>query len=132
MLGLAAGDALGTTLEFKPQGTFTPIDDIVGGGPFHLEPGQWTDETSMALCLAASLVETGGFDPVDQLERYLRWLRQGYMSSAGASFDVGRDRTEVVRKPRDERCARRNRRPEHETQDDLAEDRLEEIDERAP
>jgi len=89
MLGLAAGDALGTTLEFKPQGTFTPIDDIVGGGPFHLEPGQWTDETSMALCLAASLVETGGFDPVDQLERYLRWLRQGYMSSAGASFDVG-------------------------------------------
>ena len=89
MLGLAAGDALGTTLEFKPQGTFTPIDDMVGGGPFHLRPGQWTDDTSMALCLAASLVETGGFDPTDQIERYLRWLREGYMSSTGARFDVG-------------------------------------------
>lgn len=89
MLGLAVGDALGTTLEFKPSGTFTPIDDLVGGGPFHLEPGQWTDDTSMALCLAASLVETGGFDPADQVERYLRWLREGYMSSTGARFDVG-------------------------------------------
>jgi ADP-ribosyl-[dinitrogen reductase] hydrolase len=89
MLGLAVGDALGTTLEFRPAGTFTPIDDIVGGGPFHLEPGQWTDDTSMALCLAASLVETGGFDPADQVERYLRWLREGYMSSTGARFDVG-------------------------------------------
>jgi ADP-ribosyl-[dinitrogen reductase] hydrolase len=89
MLGLAVGDALGTTLEFRPAGTFTPIDDIVGGGPFHLKPGQWTDDTSMALCLAASLVETGGFDPADQVERYLRWLREGYMSSTGARFDVG-------------------------------------------
>lgn len=89
MIGLAAGDALGTTLEFRPAGTFTPIDDMIGGGPFHLEPGQWTDDTSMALCLAASLVETGGFDPADQLERYLRWLREGYMSSTGARFDVG-------------------------------------------
>jgi ADP-ribosyl-[dinitrogen reductase] hydrolase len=89
MLGLAVGDALGTTLEFRPAGTFAPIDDMVGGGPFHLEPGQWTDDTSMALCLAASLVEAGGFDPADQIERYLRWLREGYMSCTGALFDVG-------------------------------------------
>lgn len=89
MLGLAVGDALGTTLEFRPAGTFTPIDDMVGGGPFHLEPGQWTDDTSMALCLAASLVETQGFDPADQVDRYLRWLREGYMSSTGTRFDVG-------------------------------------------
>ncbi len=47
LLGLAAGDALGTTLEFKPPGSFSPIDDMVGGGPFHLEPGQWTDDTSI-------------------------------------------------------------------------------------
>ena len=57
LLGLAAGDALGTTLEFKPPGTFQPIDDMVGGGLLELEPGQWTDDTSMALCLAASLLE---------------------------------------------------------------------------
>jgi ADP-ribosyl-[dinitrogen reductase] hydrolase len=51
LLGLAAGDALGTTLEFKPPVTFEPIADMVGGGPFQLQPGQWTDDTSMALCL---------------------------------------------------------------------------------
>ena len=55
LLGLAAANAVGTTLEFKPPGTFAPISDMVGGGPFRLEPGQWTDDTSMALCLAANL-----------------------------------------------------------------------------
>jgi hypothetical protein len=52
LLGLAVGDAVGTTLEFEPRGSFTPINDLVGGGPFRLRPGQWTDDTSMALCLA--------------------------------------------------------------------------------
>jgi ADP-ribosyl-[dinitrogen reductase] hydrolase len=75
LLGLATGDALGTTLEFKSPGTFTPIDDMVGGGPFGLDPGEWTDDTSMALCLAESLIECKGFDPVDQMERYLMWYR---------------------------------------------------------
>ena len=89
LLGLAACDALGTTLEFKAPGTFEPIDDMVGGGPFHLRPGQWTDDTSMALCLAASLLECGGFDPLDQMQRYVRWWREGYMSSTGHTFDIG-------------------------------------------
>ena len=89
LLGLAAGDALGTTLEFKPPGTFEPIDDIIGGGPFGLEPGQWTDDTSMALCLATSLVECDEFDPADQMQRYVRWWREGYLSSTGECFDIG-------------------------------------------
>jgi ADP-ribosylglycohydrolase len=89
LLGLAAGDALGTTLEFKPPGTFNPIADIVGGGPFGLKPGQWTDDTSLALCLAESLLECKGFDPVDQLRRYTRWYRDGYLSSTGYCFDIG-------------------------------------------
>ena len=55
LLGLAVGDAVGTTLEFKRPGSFRPITDMIGGGPFHLAPGQWTDDTSMALCLAESL-----------------------------------------------------------------------------
>ena len=65
LLGLAVGDAVGTTLEFKPRGSFRPIADMTGGGPFHLAPGQWTDDTSMALCLASSLVERGAFDSAD-------------------------------------------------------------------
>lgn len=89
LLGLAAGDALGTTLEFRPTGTFAPIDDMLGGGPFRLAPGQWTDDTSMALCLAESLLERRGFDPADQMHRYLRWMDEGYWSSTGECFDVG-------------------------------------------
>src|SRR5512143_2208495 len=89
LLGLAVGDALGTTLEFCRPGSFAPLRDVVGGGPFSLAPGQWTDDTAMALCLAASLVETGAFDPVDQLDRYERWRHHGYMSCTGACFDIG-------------------------------------------
>ena len=88
-MGLAVGDALGTTLEFQPPGSFAPITDMTGGGPFNLQPGQWTDDTAMALCLATSLVERGGFDPYDQMQRYVRWYRQGYLSSTGQCFDIG-------------------------------------------
>jgi ADP-ribosyl-[dinitrogen reductase] hydrolase len=89
LLGLAAGDALGTTLEFKPPGTFAPLTDMVGGGPFNLQPGQWTDDTSMALCLGESLVRMHGFDAEDQMSRYVRWWQDGYLSSTGECFDIG-------------------------------------------
>jgi hypothetical protein len=89
LFGLAAGDALGTTLEFKSPGSFTPIDDMIGGGPFSLQPGEWTDDTSMALCLAESLIHCSGFDPEDQIKRYVRWMEEGYLSSTGTCFDIG-------------------------------------------
>jgi ADP-ribosylglycohydrolase len=89
LLGLGIGDALGAPLEFKTPGTFEPIDAMIGGGPHAVEPGEWTDDTSMALCLAESLIECGGFDPRDQMERYVRWWREGYNSSKGYCFDIG-------------------------------------------
>lgn len=89
LVGLAVGDALGTTVEFRSRGSFEPLEDMVGGGPFGLRPGQWTDDTSMALCLATSLVECRGFDPRDQMERYCRWHEEGYLSSTGTCFDLG-------------------------------------------
>jgi ADP-ribosyl-[dinitrogen reductase] hydrolase len=89
LVGLAVGDAIGTTLEFRPRGTFTPITDMSGGGHFCLKKGYWTDDTSMALCLGHSLIECGGFDPHDQMRRYCDWLDNGYMSSIGSCFDVG-------------------------------------------
>ena len=60
-----------------------------GGGPFDLEPGEWTDDTSMALCLAESLIECGGFNARDQMERYVKWWKTGYLSSTGKCFDIG-------------------------------------------
>lgn len=89
LLGLACGDAVGTTVEFKPRGSFQPLTDMVGDGPFHLKPGQWTDDTSMALCLAESLLSKNTFDAADQMGRYLNWWRWGYLSSTGDCFDIG-------------------------------------------
>jgi ADP-ribosylglycohydrolase/protein tyrosine phosphatase (PTP) superfamily phosphohydrolase (DUF442 family) len=89
LLGLAVGDAVGTTLEFKAPGSFEPITDLVGGGPFDLRAGAWTDDTSMALCLAESILDIGGQDHGDQMRRYLRWWRHGYLSSTGRCFDIG-------------------------------------------
>jgi ADP-ribosyl-[dinitrogen reductase] hydrolase len=98
LLGLAVGDAVGTAVEFRPRGSFAPLTDMVGGGPFALLPGQWTDDTSMALCLAASLLDADGFDAEDQLRRYLRWRDEGYMSSNGRCFDIGRTIDDALRR----------------------------------
>src|SRR5258708_6873694 len=89
LLGLACGDAVGTTVEFSARGKFAPVSDMVGGGVFELNPGEWTDDTSMALCLASSLTELGRFDPTDQMKRYWKWVDEGYLSSNGRCFDVG-------------------------------------------
>ena len=89
LVGLAVGDALGTTNEFQPAGSFEPITGMVGGGVFGLEPGQWTDDTSMALCLADSLLALNRYDSYDVMERYDRWRKDGYRSSTGTCFDIG-------------------------------------------
>jgi ADP-ribosyl-[dinitrogen reductase] hydrolase len=91
LLGLAVGDALGAPFEGSPPGDGSSFlcEEMMGGGPFGLAPGEWTDDTSMALCLAESLIERRGFDPLDQLERYVRWMREGHLSSNGRCFDIG-------------------------------------------
>ncbi|MGB0467318.1 MAG: ADP-ribosylglycohydrolase family protein [Pontibacterium sp.] len=88
-IGLAVGDALGAPVEFKARGSFEPVTDYRDGGPFNLPAGYWTDDTSMALCSAYSLIEQQGFEPEDQMRRFLRWLREGYQSSTGRCFDIG-------------------------------------------
>ena len=88
LLGLAIGDALGAAVEFAPRGTFAPVVGYRGGGPHGLQPGEWTDDTSMALALADSLA-TRGFDPADQANRYLSWWRDGKYSVNGRCFDIG-------------------------------------------
>lgn len=89
LVGLAIGDALGAPVEFQPRGSFRPVVGMRGGGTHNLKLGQWTDDTSMALCLADSLIDKG-FDPKDQMDRYLRWYRDGYNSCEGIGcFDIG-------------------------------------------
>lgn len=98
MLGLAAGDAVGTTVEFQRPGSFKLVTDMTGGGVFGLKAGEWTDDTSMALCLADSLIEKRAFDPIDQLERYCRWYQDGYFSVKGYCFDIGGTVSDALRR----------------------------------
>jgi ADP-ribosyl-[dinitrogen reductase] hydrolase len=89
-IGLAVGDALGTTIEFKARDTYPPITGMIGGGPFGLRPGEWTDDTSMAVCLAESLVANGGaVNPKDLADRFVRWWKSGENSVTGRCFDIG-------------------------------------------
>jgi ADP-ribosylglycohydrolase len=88
LIGLAVGDALGAAVEFEPPGTFRPITDFRGGGPYGLKPGEWTDDTSMALALADSILRVG-WDLNDQAARYLDWYHRGCYSVNGRCFDIG-------------------------------------------
>ncbi len=88
LLGLAVGDALGAPVEFKRPGTFARVHDYRGGGPHMLEPGEWTDDTSMALAMADSIGQVG-WDLNDQAQRYLNWWNLGHYSVNGECFDIG-------------------------------------------
>jgi len=88
LLGLAVGDAVAAATQFRKPGTFTPVGDMIGGGPFDLPRGGWSDDTAMTLCLADSLLERDGFDTRDQMERYRRWQQEGYLSSTGQCVGI--------------------------------------------
>ncbi len=88
LLGLAVGDAVAAATQFRRPGTFTVVGDMLGGGPFDLPRGAWSDDTSMALCLAESLLETNGFNARDQMERYRRWQQEGYLTATGQCVGI--------------------------------------------
>lgn len=89
LVGLAVGDAVGTTIEFSEKPTWAVLGDMVGGGPFGLQAGQWTDDTAMALALGDSLLAHPNLDPDDLMRRFASWRREGTYSCTGTCFDVG-------------------------------------------
>ena len=96
LIGLAVGDALGMPLEFKERSEFEPVTGLEAGGAFDLPIGYWTDDTSMALCLAESLLEKGGYDSYDVMNKYQAWRDKGYRSSTGACFDIGNQTSSAI------------------------------------
>jgi ADP-ribosylglycohydrolase len=88
LLGLAIGDAVAAATQFRRPGRFAPVGDMLGGGPFDLPRGGWSDDTAMALCLAESLQERNGFDARDQVQRYRRWQQEGHLSATGQCVGI--------------------------------------------
>jgi len=89
LLGLAVGDAIGTTLEFTRRDRAPRVTDMVGGGPFRLKAGQWTDDTAMALALAETLACSGSLDERELMKRFVSWHETGEFSCTGTCFDIG-------------------------------------------
>jgi len=99
LIGLAVGDAIGTTLEFQERDDKAPrLTDMVGGGPFTLEVGEWTDDTAMALALADSLISHPDGNPMDLMRRFVRWRRKGEYSCTGTCFDIGETTRSALRR----------------------------------
>jgi len=89
LVGLALGDAIGTTLEFLPRDTYPALENLAGGGPFNRRPGEWTDDTALALALADSLIKCGRIDERDLLRRFTDWWQNGTYSCVGVCDDIG-------------------------------------------
>lgn len=98
MLGLAVGDAVGTTLEFSHRDSYPRLTDMIGGGPFRLKPGEWTDDTSMALALGDSLLISNGLDEADLMRRFVAWRDDGEYSANGRCFDIGNTVSAALRR----------------------------------
>nr|WP_321268296.1 ADP-ribosylglycohydrolase family protein [uncultured Sulfurimonas sp.] len=89
LIGLAVGDALGAPIQFKKRDTYVHVSGYISGGKFNSQKGEYTDDTSMALCLADSLINSKGFNAKNQLDTYVRWLKNGYMSTRKKAYDIG-------------------------------------------
>lgn len=86
--GAIIGDVLGAPYEFKNPSTFNFNGEMSSGGPFNLKKGYYTDDTSMMLCIAKSIVDKG-WDVLDQCLKFVNWMENGYMSSTKTCFDIG-------------------------------------------
>ena len=90
MLGLAVGDALGVPVEFRSRERLkqNPVTGMRAYGTHNQPAGSWSDDTTMALCTLESLAK--GVDYDDIMERFYRWVDEGYMTPHGKLFDIGR------------------------------------------
>ena len=88
LFGLALGDALAAPTQMAKSGSFGAVGDLIGGGLYDLPRGAWTDDTAMALCLAESLLDKQGFDAADQVARYAKWQKSGYLSATGECVGI--------------------------------------------
>lgn len=97
LIGLAIGDAMGAPYEFQPHG-YKVIDHYITGGIHNVSTGEWTDDTSMALCLAQSLIDRKGFNAKDQMDKYLSWSEDGYFCTRKHCFDIGNTVSKALQK----------------------------------
>lgn len=100
IFGMAVADAVGVPAEFKSREELRihPITDMIGGGAHQQVAGTWSDDTSMALCLAFSIAERNGVDADDIMKRFCDWYEKGAYSPHGECFDIGMTVAKALRR----------------------------------
>jgi ADP-ribosylglycohydrolase len=88
LLGLALGDAVAAPVQHRRPGTFTRIGDLLGGGPYEVPRGAWTDDAAVPLIIAQSLVAGAGFDRADVDRRLIAWQAEGVGSATGQCLGI--------------------------------------------
>ncbi len=87
--GLVVGDCLGSPIQFSLKDKHPYITEMVPCHNFNTPPGYWTDDSSMAFCIAESYVRLGRYDLQDIANNFVRWLQDGFWSSMPHAFDIG-------------------------------------------
>ena len=89
LFGVAVGDALGVPVEFNSRQTIAknPVTDMVGFGTYNLPPGTWSDDSSLAFCLAEAL--TQGFELKTIGQNFVNWYNHNFWTPRGNVFDIG-------------------------------------------
>ncbi|MDO5554228.1 MAG: ADP-ribosylglycohydrolase family protein [Planctomycetia bacterium] len=87
--GLVVGDCLGSPIQFTTKDGHATITDMVPCKTFHTPAGHWTDDSSLAFCIADSYVRLERYDLRDIAMNFVRWYKEGFWSSMPYAFDIG-------------------------------------------
>ncbi len=89
LFGMAVGDALGVPVEFRSRSAIAlnPVAEMRGYGTHNQPPGTWSDDSSLAFCLAEAL--TTDLDLKNVAANFIRWMDEGFWTPHGLVFDIG-------------------------------------------
>ena len=98
LLGVAVGDALGVSVEFKSRQAIAlrPVTDMTGFGTYNLPAGTFSDDSSLAFCLAEALTQEFSLQKIGN--NFVAWLNNNYWTPGGNVFDVGIATSQAIRR----------------------------------
>lgn len=95
-IGLAVADALGASVEFMEPGTFPLHTEMTGGGVHNTSPGEWTDDTAMAVCIAEAYIAYKRFAPAAIAQHFRQWRNSGAFGTRNYCFDIGNTTSDAL------------------------------------
>ncbi len=101
LIGLAVADALGVPVEFRSRAELRadPVIGMRAYGTYNQPAGTWSDDSSMAFCIAESIAK--GYDLLDVAQNFVRWKYDNYWCPHGELFDIGNQTSSAISQLRD-------------------------------